>query len=102
MGNAPVDAVTVEVVRAALNAAAERMRITMIKTAYIIGESLDFGCALFDPADELAEHRPPRLLCHGDEARGRGPRRRRVVMLVIPSASGCAWYWAGRLRSAPR
>ncbi len=34
MGNVPLDAVTVEVVRAALNAAAERMRITMIKTAY--------------------------------------------------------------------
>ena len=51
MGNAPVDAVTVEVIRAALNAAAERMRITMIKTAYnhIISESLDFGCAIFDP-----------------------------------------------------
>jgi len=51
MGNAPVDAITVEVVRAALNAAAERMRITMIKTAYnhIISESLDFGCAIFDP-----------------------------------------------------
>lgn len=47
----PVDAITVEVVRAALNAAAERMRITMIKTAYnhIISESLDFGCAIFDP-----------------------------------------------------
>jgi N-methylhydantoinase B len=43
--------VTVEVVRAALNAAAELMRITMIKTAYnhIISESLDFGCAIFDP-----------------------------------------------------
>jgi N-methylhydantoinase B len=51
MGSVPVDAVTVEVVRAALNAAAERMRITMIKTAYnhIISESLDFGCAIFDP-----------------------------------------------------
>jgi N-methylhydantoinase B len=51
MGNVPADAVTVEVVRAALNAAAERMRITMIKTAYnhIISESLDFGCAIFDP-----------------------------------------------------
>jgi N-methylhydantoinase B/oxoprolinase/acetone carboxylase alpha subunit len=51
MGNAPVDAVTVEVVRAALNAAAKRMRITMIKTAYnhIISESLDFGCSIFDP-----------------------------------------------------
>ena len=50
MGNLPLDAVTVEVVRAALNAAAERMRITMIKTAYnhIISESLDFGCAIFD------------------------------------------------------
>jgi N-methylhydantoinase B len=50
MGNVPVDAVTVEVIRAALNAAAERMRITMIKTAYnhIISESLDFGCAIFD------------------------------------------------------
>ena len=38
-------------IRAALNAAAERMRITMIKTAYnhIISESLDFGCAIFDP-----------------------------------------------------
>ncbi len=43
--------ITVEVIRAALNAAAERMRITMIKTAYnhIISESLDFGCAIFDP-----------------------------------------------------
>jgi N-methylhydantoinase B len=51
MGHVPLDAVTVEVVRAALNAAAERMRITMIKTAYnhIISESLDFGCAIFDP-----------------------------------------------------
>jgi len=50
MGNVPLDAVTVEVVRAAFNAAAERMRITMIKTAYnhIISESLDFGCAIFD------------------------------------------------------
>ena len=45
-----VDPITVEVIRAALNAAAERMRITMIKTAYnhIISESLDFGCAIFD------------------------------------------------------
>ena len=45
------DAVTVELIRAALNAAAERMRITLIKTAYnhIISESLDFGCAIFDP-----------------------------------------------------
>jgi N-methylhydantoinase B len=44
------DPVTVELVRAAFNAAAERMRITMIKTAYshIISESLDFGCAIFD------------------------------------------------------
>ena len=52
MGNhARSTPVTVEVVRAALNAAAERMRITMIKTAYnhIISESLDFGCAIFDP-----------------------------------------------------
>ncbi len=51
MAIAAVDAVTVEVIRAALNAAAERMRITMIKTAYnhIISESLDFGCAIFDP-----------------------------------------------------
>ncbi len=47
----PIDAITTEVIRAALNAAAERMRITMIKTAYnhIISESLDFGCAIFDP-----------------------------------------------------
>src|SRR5262245_8717337 len=51
MGNAPIDPIMVEVIRAALNAAAERMRITMIKTAYnhIISESLDFGCAVFDP-----------------------------------------------------
>ena len=51
MGNRPVDAISVEVIRAALNAAAERMRITMVKTAYnhIISESLDFGCAIFDP-----------------------------------------------------
>lgn len=50
MSAARVDPITVEVIRAALNAAAERMRITMIKTAYnhIISESLDFGCALFD------------------------------------------------------
>jgi N-methylhydantoinase B len=50
MGNVPVDPITVEVIRAALNAAAERMRLTMIKTAYnhIISESLDFGCAIFD------------------------------------------------------
>jgi N-methylhydantoinase B len=55
MGNQPVDAVTVEVIRAALNAAAERMRITMIKTAYnhIISESLDFGCAIFDPEVQM-------------------------------------------------
>src|SRR5262245_28138020 len=45
-----IDPITVELVRAAFNAAAERMRITMIKTAYshIISESLDFGCAIFD------------------------------------------------------
>ena len=45
-----IDPITIEVIRAALNAAAERMRITMIKTAYnhIISESLDFGCAIFD------------------------------------------------------
>ena len=45
------DSIGVEVIRAALNSAAERMRITMIKTAYnhIISESLDFGCAIFDP-----------------------------------------------------
>src|SRR5262245_34292373 len=51
MGNVPVDLSSVEVIRAARTAAAERMRITMIKTAYnhIISESLDFGCALFDP-----------------------------------------------------
>jgi N-methylhydantoinase B len=46
----PPDTITTEVIRAALNAAAERMRLTMIKTAYnhIISESLDFGCAIFD------------------------------------------------------
>ena len=51
MGTPPMDPITVEVIRAALNAAAERMRIAMIKTAYnhIISESLDFGCAVFDP-----------------------------------------------------
>src|SRR5439155_393004 len=45
------DTITVEIIRAALNAAAQRMRITLIKTAYnhIISESLDFGCAIFDP-----------------------------------------------------
>jgi N-methylhydantoinase B len=50
-----VDPITVEVVRAALNAAAERMRITMIKTAYnhIISESLDFGCAIFDAGVQM-------------------------------------------------
>ena len=42
------DTITVEIIRAALNAAAQRMRITLIKTAYnhIISESLDFGCAI--------------------------------------------------------
>jgi N-methylhydantoinase A/oxoprolinase/acetone carboxylase beta subunit/N-methylhydantoinase B/oxoprolinase/acetone carboxylase alpha subunit len=42
--------ITIQVIRAALNAAAETMRLTMIKTAYnhIISESLDFGCAIFD------------------------------------------------------
>ncbi|MCI0549083.1 MAG: hydantoinase B/oxoprolinase family protein [Candidatus Rokubacteria bacterium] len=51
MGQPAIDPITVEVIRAALNSAAERMRITMIKTAYnhIISESLDFGCAIFDP-----------------------------------------------------
>src|SRR5438309_11686376 len=46
-----IDTITVEIIRAALNAAAGRMRITLIKTAYnhIISESLDFGCAIFDP-----------------------------------------------------
>src|SRR5262252_6235844 len=45
------DTITVEIIRAALNAAAQRMRSTLIKTAYnhIISESLDFGCAIFDP-----------------------------------------------------
>src|SRR5438067_550015 len=49
------DSITVEVIRAALNSAAERMRITMIKTAYnhIISESLDFGCAIFDPGVQM-------------------------------------------------
>src|SRR5215472_14100257 len=44
------DPITVEIIRAALNSAADCMRITMIKTAYnhIISESLDFGCAIFD------------------------------------------------------
>src|SRR6185295_19836335 len=47
----PLDPITGQVIRAALNAAAETMRLTMIKTAYnhIISESLDFGCAIFDP-----------------------------------------------------
>ena len=50
-GHDTPDAITVQVIRAALNAAAQRMRITLIKTAYnhIISESLDFGCAIFDP-----------------------------------------------------
>jgi N-methylhydantoinase B len=44
-----VDLITTEIIRATFIAAAERMRITMIKTAYshIISESLDFGCAIF-------------------------------------------------------
>jgi N-methylhydantoinase B len=52
---APLDPISVEVIRAALNAAAERMRLTMIKTAYnhIISESLDFGCAIFDPEVQM-------------------------------------------------
>jgi N-methylhydantoinase B len=51
----PLTSISVEVIRAALNSAAERMRITMIKTAYnhIISESLDFGCAIFDPEVQM-------------------------------------------------
>src|SRR6266545_2604075 len=51
MPSQPSDPITVEVIRAALNSAAHRMRGTLIKTAYnhIISESLDFGCAIFDP-----------------------------------------------------
>src|SRR5207253_957371 len=50
LSNLMIDTITVEIIRAALNAAAGRMRITLIKTAYnhIISESLDFGCAIFD------------------------------------------------------
>jgi N-methylhydantoinase B len=46
----PLEPVTTEVIRATFIAAAERMRITMIRTAYniVISESLDFGCAIFD------------------------------------------------------
>src|SRR5262247_3389930 len=51
MANKPLDAVTVEVVRAAFNAAAERTRLSLSKTACsnIISETPDFGCAIFDP-----------------------------------------------------
>jgi N-methylhydantoinase B len=50
MSSRASDPITVEVIRAALNSAADRMRGTLIKTAYnhIISESLDFGCAIFD------------------------------------------------------
>jgi N-methylhydantoinase B/oxoprolinase/acetone carboxylase alpha subunit len=45
-----VDPITVEVVRAAMNAAAEEMKICMLKTTYslILNEARDFGCAIFD------------------------------------------------------
>ncbi|MBI3795661.1 MAG: hydantoinase B/oxoprolinase family protein, partial [Deltaproteobacteria bacterium] len=45
-----VDPITVEVIRAAMNAAAEEMKICMLKTTYslILNEARDFGCAMFD------------------------------------------------------
>src|SRR2546428_11629219 len=45
-----LDPITVGVLRAALTAAAEQMRLTMIKTAYnhIISDRPDFGRAIFD------------------------------------------------------
>jgi len=45
-----VDPITVEVIRAAMNAAAEEMKICMLKTTYspILNEARDFGCAIFD------------------------------------------------------
>lgn len=44
------DPITVEVIRAAMNAAAEEMKICMLKTTYspILNEGRDFGCAIFD------------------------------------------------------
>jgi Hydantoinase B/oxoprolinase len=44
-----VDPITVEVIRAAMNAAAEEMKICMLKTTYspILNEARDFGCAIF-------------------------------------------------------
>ncbi len=46
-----IDAVTTEIIRATFNAAAERMRITMIKTSYnvVISESPRFRCRDFRP-----------------------------------------------------
>ncbi len=45
-----IDPITVEVIRAAMNAAAEEMKICMLKTTYspILNEARDFGCAIFD------------------------------------------------------
>jgi N-methylhydantoinase B len=45
-----VDPITVEVIRAAMSAAAEEMKICMLKTTYspILNEARDFGCAMFD------------------------------------------------------
>jgi len=119
MRHVPADAVTVEVVRAALNAAAERMRITMIKTAYnhIISESLDFGCAIFDPdvqmiaqgiglavfqghlgfpieaaiADRgIAAFREGAVFMHNDPYTGNGNHLNDVAMFAPV-------YWEGRL-----
>ena len=53
-----VDPITVEVIRAAMNAAAEEMKICMLKTTYslILNEARDFGCAIFDTeANMIAE-----------------------------------------------
>ncbi len=45
-----IDPITVEVIRAAMNAAAEEMKICMLKTTYspTLNEARDFGCAIFD------------------------------------------------------
>ncbi len=50
-----VDPISVEVIRAALHAAAEEMKICMLKTTYspILNEARDFGCAIFDTEGQM-------------------------------------------------
>jgi N-methylhydantoinase B len=118
------DPITIEVVRAAFNAAAERMRITMLKTAYniVITESLDFGCAIFDRAGRLLaqgagvplfqghlgsvlhtilrarsgeEIRPGDVFIHNDPYTGNGNHLNDVAMFAPVFWKGTVHGWVG-------